>query len=140
MRNLCRHCATAYTQDSGIDEFCCSGCQQVYLLIKDGGMGDYYRLQDRASPPIKDRRLNDIDIDALFVAQQEVEAAGGESVEAVFEIHGMSWLACVWLSERLAKKQTGIIEAAASLSRHSLTLQWKRGAFDLSGLGAELSK
>ena len=140
MQNLCRHCATAYTQDSGIDEFCCSGCQQVYLLIKDSGMGDYYRLQDRASPPIKDRRLDDIDIDALFVAQRSVEAGGGESVEAVFEIHGMSCVACAWLSERLAKKQTGIIEAAASLSRHSLTLHWKRGAFDLSGLGSELFK
>jgi len=140
MHNLCRHCATAYTQYSGIDEFCCSGCQQVYLLIKDVGMGDYYRLQDRASPPIKDCRLNDIDIDALFVAQQAVEAGGGESAEAVFEIHGMSCVACVWLSERLAKKQTGIIEAAASLSRHSLTLHWKRGAFDLSELGSELSK
>ena len=76
-------------------------------------MGDYYRLQDRASPPIKDRRLDDIDIDALFVAQRSVEAGGGESVEAVFEIYGMSCVACAWLSERLAKKQTGIIEAVS---------------------------
>ena len=140
MQNLCRHCATAYIQDSGVDEFCCSGCQQVYLLIKDGGMGDYYSLQDRASSPIKDRRLADIDIDGLLVAQRSVEAGGGESVEAVFEIHGMSCVACAWLTERLAKKQTGIIEAAASLSRHSLTLHWKRGACDLSGLGSELFK
>ena len=94
MQNLCRHCATAYTPDSGVDEFCCSGCQQVYLLIKDGGMGDFYRLQDRASPPIKNRRLNDIDIDALIVAQRAVEAGGGESLKAVFEIHGMSCVAC----------------------------------------------
>ena len=140
MQNLCRHCATAYTPDSGVDEFCCSGCQQVYLLIKDGGMGDFYRLQDRASPPIKNRRLNDIDIDALIVAQRAVEAGGGESLKAVFEIHGMSCVACAWLSERLAKNQMGIIGAAASLSRHSLTLHWKRGAFDLSGFGSELFK
>ena len=140
MQNLCRHCATAYTQDFGVGEFCCSGCQQVYLLIKDGGMDDYYRLQDRASPPIKDRRLTDIDIDALLVAQRAVEAGGGEAVESAFEIHGMSCVACAWLSEQLAKKQTGIIEAAASLSRHSLTLHWKRGDFDLSGLGSELFK
>ena len=140
MQNLCRHCATAYIQDSGFNEFCCSGCQQVYLLIKDGGMDDYYRLQDRASQPIKDRRLDNIDIDVLFNTQRSVESGGGESVEAVFDIDGMSCVACAWLSERLAKKQTGIIEAAASLSRHSLTLRWKRRAFDLSGLGLELLK
>jgi cation transport ATPase len=140
MQNLCRHCATAYIQDSGVGEFCCSGCQQIYLLIKDGGMGDFYRLQDRASPPVKDRRLYDIDIDALCEAQRRVELGGGESVEAVFEIQGMSCVACAWLSERLAKNQTGLFEARASLSRHSLTLHWKRGAFDLSKLGLELLK
>lgn len=140
MLNLCRHCATAYIQDSGVGEFCCSGCQQVYLLIKDGGMGDFYRLQDRASLPVKDRRLDDIDIDALRAAQRRVESSGGESVEVVFEIQGMSCVACAWLSERLAKNQTGLIEATASLSRHTLTLHWKRGAFDLSELGLELFK
>ena len=140
MLNLCRHCATAYIQDSGVGEFCCSGCQQVYLLIKDGGLGDFYRLQDRASLPVKDRRLDDIDIDALRAAQRRVESSGGESVEVVFEIQGMSCVACAWLSERLAKNQTGLIEATASLSRHTLTLDWKRGAFDLSELGLELFK
>ena len=140
MLNLCRHCATAYIQDSGVGEFCCSGCQQVYLLIKDGGLGDFYRLQDRASLPVKDRRLDDIDIDALRAAQRRVESSGGESVEVVFEIQGMSCVACAWLSERLAKNQTGLIEATASLSRHTLTLHWKRGAFDLSELGLELFK
>jgi Cu+-exporting ATPase len=113
MQNLCRHCATAYTQDSGIGEFCCSGCQQVYLLIKDGGMGDFYRLQDRASPPVEDRRLDDIDVDALCATQLTVESRGGESFEAVFEIQGMSCVACAWLSERLAKNQTGLIEASS---------------------------
>ena len=140
MLNLCRHCATAYIQDSGVGEFCCSGCQQVYLLIKDGGMGDFYRLQDRASLPVKDRRLDDIDIDALRAAQRRVESSGGESVEVVFEIQGMSCVACAWLSERLAKNLKGLIEATASLSRHTLTLHWKRGAFDLSELGLELFK
>ena len=138
MQNLCRHCATAYTPDSGVDEFCCSGCQQVYLLIKDGGMGDFYRLQDRASPPVEGRRLDDIDVDALCATQLTVESRGGESFEAVFEIQGMSCVACAWLSERLAKNQTGLIEARASLSRHTLTLHWKRGAFDLSELGLKL--
>ena len=103
-------------------------------------MGDFYRLQGRAAPPVKDRRLDDIDIDALCEAQRRVESGGGESVEVVFEIQGMSCVACAWLSERLAKNQTGLIEATASLSRHSLTLHWKLGAFNLSELGSELFK
>jgi cation transport ATPase len=140
MQKLCRHCATAYKQDSGVGEFCCSGCQQVYLLIKDGGMDDFYRLQDRASQPMKDRPLDNVAIDALSAAQQAVESGADESVKAVFELQGMSCLACAWLSERLAKNQSGLIEATASLSRHSLALHWKRGAFDLSTLGSELFK
>ena len=34
MTDRCKHCATPYTESSGVDGFCCPGCQQVYLLIQ----------------------------------------------------------------------------------------------------------
>ena len=104
-------------------------------------MGDYYRLQERATQPIRDLLLDGFDIDALSATQCAVELGSDEkveTVEAVFELRGMSCVACAWLSERLAKNQPGLVEARASLSGHSLTLHWKRGAFDLCGFGSEL--
>jgi len=139
MAQLCKHCATPYTEDSGIGDFCCAGCEQVYLLIQHEGLGDYYRWQDRVSQPVKDRTLADLDSVALRRAQSEVES-GSDSGEAVFEVEGMSCMGCAWLVERLAANQSGLIEATASLSRHALTLRWSGAAFDLSSLGSELFK
>ncbi|MDQ8206983.1 heavy metal translocating P-type ATPase metal-binding domain-containing protein [Coraliomargarita sp. SDUM461003] len=136
----CKHCATPYTiERSGVDGFCCAGCQQVYQLIQQEGLGDYYRLQDRVAQPLKDRELTEVDALALRRAQVEVEA-GSESGRAVFEVEGMSCMGCAWLVERLANSQNGCVQATASLSQHSLTLEWRRSEFDLSVLGSELFK
>lgn len=140
MQHLCQHCATPYKLSEGIGEFCCAGCEQVYLLIKEGGMSDYYRLQDRASQPIKDRTLAEVDLVALAEAQRKLEDESHEAVKAVFEVQGMSCLACAWLVERLAANQPALVEAKASLIRHTVSLQWKRERFDLGKLGSELFK
>jgi Cu2+-exporting ATPase len=139
MTHRCKHCATPYTEGSGVDGFCCAGCQQVYMLIQQEGLGDYYRLQDRVAQPLKDRELTDVGVSALRRAQAEVEA-GAETARSVFEIDGMSCMGCAWLVERLANSQAGCVKAVASLSKHSLTLEWRSADFDLSALGSELFK
>ncbi|MGZ0657304.1 heavy metal translocating P-type ATPase metal-binding domain-containing protein [Coraliomargarita sp. W4R53] len=139
MTDRCKHCATPYTESSGVDGFCCAGCQQVYLLIQQEGLGDYYRLQDRVAQPLKDRALTELDAMALRSAQLSVEAEA-DSGQATFEVEGMSCMGCAWLVERLAGSQAGLVQATASLSQHSLALTWRSADFDLSALGSELFK
>jgi Cu2+-exporting ATPase len=139
MTFICKHCATPYTEGSGVGGFCCPGCQQVYLLIQDEGFEDYYRFQDRAAQPIKDRMLADPDVSALRCVQAEVEG-GADLAQVAFEVEGMSCMGCAWLIERLAANQAGLIKAEVSLSRHLLTLQWRSADFDLPVYCAELFK
>lgn len=137
MTKLCQHCATPYAEDSGVDGFCCAGCRQVYGLIQEEGLGDYYRRQDRVAQPLKDRMLTDLDEAALRRVQSELEAAPG-AVEAVFQVEGMSCMGCAWLVERLASKQSGLLEAESSLFAHTVRLRWRAPAFDLAAFAVEL--
>ncbi|WPJ94774.1 heavy metal translocating P-type ATPase metal-binding domain-containing protein [Coraliomargarita algicola] len=139
MTTRCKHCATPFAESSGVDGFCCAGCRQVYQLIQQEGLGDYYRKQDRVAQPLKDRVLTDVDVQALRRSQSELESSA-ESVRAVFEVEGMSCMGCAWLIERLACNQASCSQAVASLSQHTLTLEWRRADFDLSALGSELFK
>lgn len=139
MTHLCQHCATPYIEGSGVDGFCCAGCQQVYLLIQNEGLEDFYRKQDRAAQPLKDRALAEVDAVALRAAQLEVEQAGA-TAQAVFNVEGMSCMGCAWLIERLCANQTGLIKSEASLSTYSLRLEWRSADFDLASLGSELLK
>lgn len=139
MIHRCKHCSTVLSEDSGPREFCCAGCEQVYHLIQAEGLGTYYHMQDRVSQPLKDRILEDVDLAALRQAQTEVETGEG-AVSVAFEVEGMSCMGCAWLVERVASAQPGFIRGDVSLSRHMLSLNWRRGQFDLSTLGAELFK
>lgn len=137
MTALCRHCATPYAEDSGGDGFCCPGCQQVYLLIQEEGLGDYYRWQDRASQPLKDRKLSELDLSSLRRAQSGIEA-GQSSAAASFRVEGMSCMGCAWLIERLATHCPGLVSVECQLSAHTIRLEWRAPEFDLSALGLEL--
>jgi Cu2+-exporting ATPase len=144
MTHLCKHCATPYPEGSGVDGFCCAGCQQVYYLIKNEGLDDFYRWQDRAAQPLKDRSLAAVDVAALQRAQQFLEQSGVSSSEheivvGTFQVEGMSCMGCAWLIERLCTNQYELDEARVSLASHLLHLKWKRGSgFDLVALGTDL--
>jgi len=139
MSTTCLHCSTVFDESSGIDGFCCAGCREVYHLIKVEGLGDYYKMQDRAADPVKDRVLPEVDRMALKRAQDDVEA-GKARTKAIFEIVGLSCMGCVWLVQRLSLQQPGLIHAEASLSGRRLHLEWFSGQFDLSALAGELRR
>lgn len=139
MHSTCLHCSTSYERDSDIEGFCCAGCREVYALIKDEGLSDYYRMQDRAADPVKDRILSEVDSEALSRAQANVEQ-GATSGKASFSIAGLSCMGCVWLIQRLSIRQAGVIRAEASLNERKLALEWLPGQFDLKVLAAELQR
>lgn len=100
-------------------------------------MGDYYRWQDRAAQPLKDRSLADVDLAAYRSAQAEIDS-GGATSQATFKVEGMSCMGCAWLIERLAANQVGLIEAESSLSAHTVRLHWRGAEFDLAAFAGEL--
>jgi Cu2+-exporting ATPase len=139
MTQLCRHCATPCSDDSDIEGFCCAGCRQVYQLIQDQGLDDYYHWQDRATRPLKDRPISAVDADAYRRAQATVEAGTGRG-QAVFSVEGMSCMGCAWLIKQLAAQTAGVVEAECHLSSHSLRLEWQGGGFQLPALATELAR
>jgi Cu2+-exporting ATPase len=109
----------------------------VHALICQEGLGDFYRKQDRVAEPLKDRALSAVDHVALEKTQNSVESAN-RSARAVFRVSGMSCMGCVWLIERLAERQAGIIQVEVSLTLQSLDLTWSPKCFDLCALAEEL--
>ena len=137
MTHICRHCSNRYETDSGVDGFCCVGCREVYAFIHEEGFDDYYRMQDRPAEPLKDRAFTLPDAEAIRQAQLRIKSHGGSS-HAIFAVEGMSCMGCVWLIQRLALQQGGVLRADVSLTGNLLELEWKRGAFDLVVLAKDL--
>lgn len=138
MKKRCKHCGIRYSPAKGQGEFCCAGCEHVYGLILEGGLGGFYLQQDRAGRPVGDRPFSDID--TVLINQLQEQAESGLECKIVIGVQGMSCMGCAWLIEQLAKRQPGVHFAKVALNSNCLSLAWKPGDFELTELANELRK
>ena len=134
---LCKHCSTPVR--STTDAFCCRGCESVYQLIHQDGLGLFYDLK-AGDPltPMRERPFQQKDWSWLIESSeaQNDQAVGSLTVG----LSGMSCMACVWLVETVAKKQAGVIETCADNSQGSFEFSYQVETCDLTELADTLHK
>jgi len=132
---VCKHCGVP----SPGGEFCCSGCAYVYRMIHEAGLESYYRIKDEVTAPADSALMPARDYVWLTEAQYEAEQlAGDKTAELRLDVQGISCAGCVWLIEKLHRKQpgAGLIEVNAQTGQ--LRLAWSRGTFDAAALARTL--
>lgn len=132
----CKHCASRYRSANGQGEFCCAGCEHVFEMIRENGLGDYYTRQDRMGQPVGDRPFSGLDYVSINQLQNQAENAYGCKITA--RVQGMSCLGCAWLVEQLVRRQNGVLSARVALDSSRLSLEWEQGRFDLCKLAEDL--
>ncbi len=143
----CAHCGLAVpaglVKEGEGDQFCCSGCRQVYSLIHELGCGTYYRLveqQGGALPPaqVTGRAFTDFD-DALLQAEATEGLPGGR-VRTRLYLEGVHCAACVWLVEKLPAAVPGVDEVRLNLGSSVADVTWDPGRTSLSAVGRALDR
>lgn len=134
----CKHCGRRYSQPEGRGDFCCSGCEHVYAMIQENGLGGYYERQDQVGQPPESRPLAEADVDVIREQQMHAEEAGG--AELALGVQGMTCMGCAWLIEELARRRRGVRFARVALQSNRLFLGWKPGSFDLCEFAEELHR
>jgi len=113
--------------------FCCCGCSYVFRLVHEHGLAGYYRIKDAVTTAADAAVFQPRDYGWLAQAQQEAEqacrAAGGSIPELTLDIQGISCAGCVWLIERLVRKEKGARDIIINAQLGSLRLRWFEGAF-----------
>jgi Cu2+-exporting ATPase len=132
----CKHCGIRYRQLDGRGEFCCKGCEHVYSMIQECGLGSYYELQDRVGRPLEGRPFDGAD--SVSIKQIQEQAENDLECKVTLAVQGMTCLGCSWLIEQLAQRQKGVLHARVALNSNLLRLEWKRGDFDLYKLAEVL--
>ncbi|SHK10734.1 Cu2+-exporting ATPase [Rubritalea squalenifaciens DSM 18772] len=136
----CLHCSSPAPSNH---DFCCRGCESVYELIHQGGLGVFYELKGKDSlSPLRERPFQQRDWKWL---QDTVDRALGDGdpdkpLDIKLGLSGMSCMACVWLVETVAKKQEGIIETIADNTHGSLEVTLIPAKANLCDFADELHK
>lgn len=104
----CAHCRLNFEKEQMIEKkgnfFCCKGCQNVYEILNENDLGEFYE------------RLGNTSLNPVILSQENknYDEFVGKTKEGLSEIylmiHGIECAACVWLNEKVLIKQKGILE------------------------------
>ncbi len=113
--------------------FCCKGCQGVYHLLEEEGLGSFYdKLGDQKLQPAlqKSDDLEKFDLEGFRNKYIKTTEEGLNEIYLIIE--GIHCSACVWLNEKVLHKLDGVIEATINYTNNKARVVWDPDEVKLS--------
>jgi Cu+-exporting ATPase len=124
----CAHCGDECPENQLEVEnntFCCNGCQIVYSVLKENGLGDYYSFQERpgiSQKSIKSKNYSFLDDEDVINNLLEFREA--DICKISFTIPQIHCTSCIWLLENLNKLHQGILGSRVNFMNKSATISY----------------
>jgi Cu+-exporting ATPase len=133
----CFHCGTVCRKVRFQKEektFCCQGCLTVFELLSENGLGDYYKLNDRAGIRIKsDAAASRFEyLNEPVVRERLVSFQNNHTTRVNFRVPSIHCIACVWLLENLFRLHPGIGASTVNFPRKELSITFENARVQLS--------
>lgn len=135
----CYHCGDPCAEEHRVHDghdFCCNGCEVVYDLLRESGLGDYYTLGER--PGVKQRTTLDEPRSELFdveeVRQRTVEFSEGGITRVRLHVPQMHCSSCIWLLENLDRLEPAVMRSRVSFADKELSITFREEKLALGGL------
>jgi Cu+-exporting ATPase len=117
----CYHCGDTCDHSIAIDEklFCCEGCKQVYLLLNENDLCNYYDLDK--NPGLKARgkfvagRFDYLEDEEVL--RKLTRFTDGTQTHVLFSLPQMHCASCIWLLENLHRINPGILSSQTNFQR-----------------------
>jgi P-type Cu2+ transporter len=131
----CDHCLlpvagkdALYEDDpTGRKTFCCHACRAIYCMIRDEGLGEFYRKREWQSsgipaslrtPSDKETADEEVETVAQFIKDE------GTVKETDLIIDGIRCASCIWLNEKILERTPGILSARVNFATHRAQVRW----------------
>ncbi len=140
----CYHCGTP-CPDLSISRsgksFCCHGCETVFELLQENGLGRFYDLGTgrglQASRPFNEAEY--ALLDSGDVRGRLVDFADDKSSRVTFRLPAIHCLACVWLLENLFRLNPAIGQSRVNFGRREVSITFDHTRLALSQLAGILN-
>ena len=137
--NACVHCGADCGKSPVIyiqQKFCCSGCKQVYQLLNENKLYQYYTIQDTPGVRIEDPTHEGkyAFLDKEEVKQKMYEFLEGNLARITFYIPSIHCASCIWLLEHLTRLNSGIKQSSVNFIRKEVAVSFDTGEISLRQL------
>ncbi len=134
--NACIHCGADCGKEPVVYnrlKFCCFGCKQVYQLLNENQLQQYYTLENTPGVRIGDTGHTGkyAFLDKEEVKQKMYDFIEGDTARLTFYIPSIHCVSCIWLLEHLNKLNRGIIHSSVDFIRKEVTVSFNTSEISL---------
>jgi Cu+-exporting ATPase len=140
----CFHCGEPCSGNTlALDgkSFCCFGCQTVFSLLRENGLGQFYELN--AAPGTRIRAITAAAkwkfLDDPAVQEKLFDFADGTQAKVTLHLPAIHCVACVWLLENLFMLHPGVGHSQVNFSRREAAITFAPDRIKFSELAALLT-
>jgi P-type Cu+ transporter len=141
----CTHCGEPCDDEiihQGDAVFCCTGCQTVFGLLNESGLGAYYGL-DKDQPGINMRKVAEDTrfeyLDDPSVQHEILDFSDGQLARVTLKTPQIHCASCIWLLENLHRLNPAVKFAQVYFDRREVAVRFDIQELPLSKLAALLS-
>jgi Cu+-exporting ATPase len=140
----CFHCGEPCADDTfALDEksFCCLGCQTVFCLLRENGLGQFYELNSAPGTRIRTTTAAArwAFLDDPAVREKLLDYADERQAKVTLQLPAIHCVACVWLLENLFKLHPGIGRSVVNFTRREAAITFAPDRIRFSELAALLA-
>ena len=126
----CYHCGDdcdIFPIESEGLSFCCVGCKNVYAILSQNNLCDYYNLESNPGTaiknPISKTKFNYLDDEQIIKKLIDFNDGGIQKITLFIPV--MHCSSCIWLLENLYKLNKGIVSSRVNFLKKNFSLTYK---------------
>ena len=106
--------------------FCCQGCKQVYLLLNENNLCNYYELDKTPGLKAKGKFLSDrfAYLDDESTVQKLIQFSSAGQVNVNFSVPQMHCSSCIYLLENLHSIEPGIKQSQSNFQQKEVFIKY----------------
>lgn len=120
-------------------QFCCNGCQSVFVLLEESGLNEFYQIEKGAGTKPSEGRENVYAfLDVPELRKRYIEFEDDKSVHVHLFLPNIHCSSCIYLLENLHKIEPRVQSCMVNFTRRQASIVI-RSDFSLSGLATLLN-
>lgn len=139
----CFHCGdecAAEVLKVGEKSFCCNGCLNVYQLLNQNELDDYYCLNETPGNKVKAIPKEKFAfLDEPSVVQKLLLFRNGQQAQVSFYLPQMHCSSCLWLLEHLSEIDSNIIDSQVNFNNKTVKITFQIEELSLRSLAEILA-
>lgn len=134
----CTHCGDECPAEHPVVnelDFCCNGCEVIYTLLTENGMGDYYNFEENPGISKRSKSKKNYDfLDAEDVVDKLLVFREGQIAKIILHLPQIHCASCIWLLENLQRLNEGVIFSRVDFMRREATITFNLDKISLKKL------